>query len=48
MNDDVPVTQDFVERDFGDKQALSNFVDAQLRLLAECLGDNGRALRFVP
>lgn len=38
------VAQVFIQGDFRDAQALSNFVDAQLLLLIQGFGYNGRAL----
>jgi len=45
VDDDAPVAQVFIERDFGDAQALGNLVHSKLLLAIERLGDDGRALR---
>jgi hypothetical protein len=47
VDDDPAVAQVFIERDFGDAQALGNLVDAELLLAVERLGHNCRALGFV-
>lgn len=46
VDDDALMAQVFIERDFGDAQALGHLVHPKLLLAIERLGDDGRTLRF--